>query len=44
MKLRKCHGYAGLPLRILESGEFIRVGSNKTVRTDVRIIAPPMLI
>jgi DNA-binding NtrC family response regulator len=26
-------------LRILESGEFIRVGSNKTVRTDVRIIA-----
>jgi DNA-binding NtrC family response regulator len=26
-------------LRVLESGEFIRVGSSKTLRTDVRIIA-----
>lgn len=26
-------------LRILESGEFIRVGSNKVLKTDVRIIA-----
>lgn len=26
-------------LRILETGEFIRVGSSKTLRTDVRIIA-----
>jgi len=26
-------------LRILESGEFIRVGSSKTMRTDVRVIA-----
>ncbi len=26
-------------LRILESGEFIRVGSSKTLRTDVRVLA-----
>jgi DNA-binding NtrC family response regulator len=26
-------------LRVLETGEFIRVGGNKTLRTDVRIIA-----
>lgn len=26
-------------LRVLESGEFVRMGSNKTQRTDVRIIA-----
>jgi DNA-binding NtrC family response regulator len=26
-------------LRVLESGEFVRVGSNKVLRTDVRIIA-----
>jgi len=26
-------------LRVLESGEFVRIGSNKTLHTDVRIIA-----
>ena len=26
-------------LRVLESGEFIRVGSSKTAKTDVRIVA-----
>ena len=26
-------------LRVLESGEFIRVGSSKTLRTDVRVVA-----
>lgn len=37
-------GEAGLPiqvklLRILETGEFLRVGGEKTIKTDVRIIA-----
>jgi transcriptional regulator with GAF, ATPase, and Fis domain len=29
-------------LRVLEAGEYIRVGSSKVQKTDVRVIAPPI--
>jgi transcriptional regulator with PAS, ATPase and Fis domain len=28
-------------LRVLETGEFIRVGSSKALKTNVRVVPPP---
>jgi DNA-binding NtrC family response regulator len=33
------HGTQARLLRVLEAGEYIRVGSSKTVKTDVRVVA-----
>lgn len=33
------HGTQARLLRVLETGEYIRVGSSKTVKTDVRVVA-----
>ena len=39
MKLVICHWRPGQVLRVLESGEFMRVGDSVTKKTDVRVIA-----